>query len=77
MISDNISTLTTSQVRVLIGYSSNRGVSAWCGRYGVHAVTRDPGPGGENRYRFADVRAGLRQMRGRGYRTDLRGARND
>lgn len=69
--SPNDSTVTTSQVMVLIGYTTTKGTSAWCSRWKVRAIAREPGRSGENRYREGDVHAALGRMRGRGYRTDL------
>lgn len=69
--------MTTTEVMWFIRYKTLRSTSNWLRYHGVQAVTRNPGPRGENCYPRAAVEEAKRNVRGRGYRTDLERKRRE
>jgi hypothetical protein len=66
------SVMTTDQVREFLGYQTMRGTTKWLRQRDIKAVSRHPGPHGQNIYPRVEVVAAKATMLGRGYRTDLK-----
>ena len=62
---------TTSEVTEWLGTTSGRSTTHMLHHWGVRPVARQPGKGGQNLYKAADVRAAKAARPGRGTRTDL------
>ena len=60
--------MTTGQVMAYIGLHNPRGVSVWCARRGIKAVSRQPGHKGQNQYLRYDIERGKAKMIGQGKR---------
>ena len=67
----------TDQVADFLGYkgdAANESTRRTLGRWGITAVSRKTGRGGQNLYDAAEIRAAKKDRPGRGARTDLRDA---
>lgn len=58
--------MTTDEVMAYLNYTNPRGVSAWCGRYGVKPIYKLPGHKGKNVYARKAIEAGKKRMTGQG-----------